>query len=94
MKKKILIIGIFIFLMANISFAQKGISTVDILTNPDCHSCKKTIETELVYTKGVKDAVLDMDTKIVTVEFREKKITEQQIINIIIELGYEATIKN
>ena len=90
MKNKVLIIGVFLLLTASISFGQKGISTVDILTNPDCVSCKKTIETELVYTKGVKDAILNMDTKIVTVEYKSSKITEQKIIDIIIELGYEA----
>ena len=90
MKRKTLIITGLFLLIASVGFAQKNVTTVEILTNPDCHSCKKKIETELVYSKGIKDAVLDMDTKIVTVEYKKTKITEQKIIDIIIELGYEA----
>ncbi len=91
MKTRIFITAIFIFI-AGVSFGQKNISTVQILTNPDCHSCKKKIETELVYTRGIRDAVLDMDKKIVTVKFKEKKISKKEIVQIILNLGYKADI--
>ncbi len=92
MKTTKTIITILFVLLAGFSYGQKNISTVEILTNPHCHSCKEKIETELVYTKGIKDAVLNMDTKILTVSFKKNKISKKEILSIIEKLGYKATL--
>lgn len=50
-----------------------------------CSSCSKLIESEL-QDKGVKAQVQESGKAII--EFDEKKISEQQIKNVITELGY------
>ncbi|MBN2890831.1 MAG: heavy-metal-associated domain-containing protein [Bacteroidales bacterium] len=92
MNTKTLIITTLLLIIASFSYGQKQISTVEILTNPHCEACKKTIETELVYTKGIKDAELSMDTKIITIKYNESKISDKEIMKKIIDLGYTATI--
>ncbi len=89
MKLKYLIITGVILLISSVAFSQK----IEISTSAQCEMCKDRIENELVFTKGVKDAVLDMDTKVVTVTYKTKKITEQEIIELITDLGYDAAGK-
>lgn len=52
-----------------------------------CSSCSKLIQSEL-QDKGIKAQV--QDTGKALIEFDEKKISEQQIKDIIKELGYQA----
>lgn len=52
-----------------------------------CSSCSKLIQSEL-QDKGVKAQV--QDTGRASIEFDEKKISEQQIKDMITELGYQA----
>ncbi|MBS3078737.1 heavy-metal-associated domain-containing protein [Candidatus Pacearchaeota archaeon] len=52
-----------------------------------CSSCSKLIESEL-QDKGIKAQVQESGKS--SIEFDEKKITEQQIKDIIKELGYQA----
>lgn len=64
--------------------------TVQIKTSAICGDCKKTIETALNYTKGVKKAHLDVDSKMVTVVFRADKTDPDKIKLAISKAGYDA----
>ena len=69
MKK--LAIGIFLIMISYVVKAQ--VEKVDIKTSAICDMCKSTIERDLAFEKGVKFSNLDLDTKVITVEFNPKK---------------------
>jgi copper chaperone CopZ len=52
--------------------------------------CKERIEKNLTLTKGIKEAVLDLDTKVVTISYNPKKIKPADIKSVIIKTGYDA----
>lgn len=90
--KKYLVILIGMMLMTN-TFAQEKkskLETVVIQTSAECGDCKDRIEEALNYTKGVKFAELDLETKKVTVKFVPSKITLQQVKEKISSIGYDA----
>ncbi len=76
-------------LTSTLSMAQKTV-TSHIQTNAQCGDCKERIESKLNYTRGVKFAELDDQTKIVTVKFKSSKIDLMSIKKIIAKIGYNA----
>ena len=52
--------------------------------------CKETIESELIYVKGVKKVELDLNTMKVHVDYVPSKTDSMKIKNFIAELGYDA----
>jgi copper chaperone CopZ len=86
---KIIITGLIILVSTSV-YGQKNLKTIEIQTSAQCEMCKDRIENALVYAKGIKNAVLNLDTKIVTVTFNIKKTSEDQIIKILTDLGYDA----
>lgn len=56
-----------------------------------CDGCSKTIQGYLLTHDGVKSAAVSFETKIGGVEFDEVKVKEEDIINMIKEVGYSAT---
>ena len=91
MKSKFVIsMFLMFFLMSGSSVF--GQMTAEIKTSAQCDMCKETIEKELNLTKGIKSAVLDVKTKIVTVTYKEKVITLDEIRNIISNIGYDADL--
>ncbi|HEU4716876.1 MAG TPA: heavy metal-associated domain-containing protein [Bacteroidia bacterium] len=65
-------------------------SIVKIKTSAECDMCKKRIEQEVSKMKGVKKATLDLDTKILTVEYNPKKTSPDKIRKAISDIGYDA----
>ncbi len=63
------------------------------MTTAQCGMCKTRIEKALHNTKGVKDADLDLKTKIVTVEYKTWKTSPDQIRKAITDVGYDADKK-
>ena len=57
--------------------------TVAIQTSAVCETCKKTLEHDLSFEKGVKKAELDLDTKVMTVIYNSEKTTAEKIIRAI-----------
>lgn len=55
----------------------------------DCHACKEKIMNNITYEKGVKYVNVDLETKIVTVKFREDKNTKEDLKKALEKLGYE-----
>lgn len=49
--------------------------------------CKDRIEKDIAYTKGVKSVKLDLDTKIVTIEYRTEKTDPNKLRDTISKIG-------
>ncbi|MFK8036819.1 MAG: heavy-metal-associated domain-containing protein [Crocinitomicaceae bacterium] len=77
---------------ATIVFAQKPskYQTIKIKTSAICGECEERIENKLNYSKGVKFADLDLETNIVTVRFKTKKMTSTDVKALITSIGYHA----
>jgi len=90
--KSLAIFTILIFALGSFVNAQ-GLKYVKIKTSAVSELCKETIENSLAYEKGVKDVDLDLESKIVTVKYSDKKTTDEDIRNAIAKLGYDADDK-
>ena len=87
MKK--IFIALFSILTIN-TWAQK--ETVQIKTSAECvaNCCKDRIEEEMQFTKGVTAVNLNIESQVLTVTFKTKKNSVENIRKIISNLGYNA----
>lgn len=76
--------------VATLAVALPPIETLKIKTSAKCDMCKERIEKNLTLTKGVKEAVLDLDTKVVTISYNPKKVKPADLKSVIIKSGYDA----
>lgn len=63
---------------------------VEIKTSAICEMCQYAIEKEMAFEKGVKSASLDLDTKMLTVFYQDKKTTPEAIKRRVSLTGYHA----
>ena len=70
--------------------AQKRTEHLEIRTSSVCDMCEQTIETDLLYSKGVKSVDVDLATSLVHVEYDAKKTTPAAIRTALTKLGYYA----
>ena len=56
----------------------------------NCGMCKRTIETAAAGLEGVKSAVWNMDTDMLTVTYNPSKVTLDQIKTAVAESGYDS----
>lgn len=89
MKKFVLIAALLALGFSTKAQTQK----VEIKTSAICGMCKRAIERELAYEKGVKSSNLDLDTKVVTVEYDPAKTNPEKIRERITLTGYNADTK-
>ena len=68
----------------------KGLAMGSIKTSAHCGMCKTTIETAVWKVKGVKTAVLDLETKELRVSYKPSKTTLQNIRLAINAVGFDA----
>ncbi len=90
MKKVIITVCLTLFMVVAVSAQEKKTEKAKIHTSAICQMCKETIEYELTFTKGIKFVELDVDSKIVSVEYNPKKINADDIRNSIAGVGYHA----
>ncbi len=91
--KKILFAGaiVVLVLFTNSVTAQNASSAeLKIKTSSICTMCKKTIEKHLATEKGISKSSLDVDTKILTVNYDPKKTTPEKIRLAVSKSGYDA----
>lgn len=87
---KNLILSLF-FLVGSILFVSaQNVKTVTIHTSAQCGMCKETIETALYKVKGVVSASVELETKNVTITYRTKKLTNDDLKKAITMAGYDA----
>ena len=81
-----------VILMHNTINAQevKKVDEVKILTSAVCGMCKDLIEQNIAFETGVKDVVLDLDTKIVTIKYKTAKTNPEKLKLALSKLGYDA----
>lgn len=79
-----------VFGMTAETFAEEKDKEVKIKTSAICDECKERIERNLTFEKGVKEAILDLDTKVVTVKYNPKKTDVSKIKANITKTGYDA----
>jgi periplasmic mercuric ion binding protein len=90
LKSIIISIGlVFLFSSGSCSPDKKTVE-LKIKTSAVCGQCKDRIEQGMAYEKGIKDVVLDVETKIATVHYNPAKTTPADIRNSISKLGYDA----
>ncbi len=70
--------------------ADDPIKEVKIKTSAICEMCKSRIERNLGFEKGVKEADLDVDTKVVTIRYDAKKTDPTKLKAVITRTGYDA----
>lgn len=63
---------------------------VKVKTSAICEMCKERLERNLGLSKGVKEAELNLDNKVMTVKYNPKKTDEASIKSIIVNTGYDA----
>lgn len=64
--------------------------TVQIKTSAVCEMCKKTLEKSMAYEKGVKSSNLDVQSKVLTVVFDNRKTNSDNILKAVTKTGYDA----
>lgn len=64
--------------------------TLHIHTSAVCDMCKTTIENGMAFTKGVKYANLDVETKVLTVAIQPKRTDADAVRKAVNALGYDA----
>lgn len=63
---------------------------IKIKTSSVCTMCKKTIEKAMAYEKGVKSAILDVDSQVLTVAFLPEKTNADKVRKAVTATGYDA----
>lgn len=89
---KNLLVVVFILLIGAFASKAQAQSTqkVSIKTSAVCGMCKNTIEKDLAFEKGVKQAELDVKTQMLTVTYNPKKTTPEKIKKAVSKVGYDA----
>lgn len=79
-----------------ITFAQKTPVEVadgykiEIKTSAICEMCKETLEYDLAFEKGVKEAVLNLDDKVLSITYNPKRTDPDKLRERITKVGYHA----
>jgi len=90
MKKINVLIIMFVVLVAFSAHAQKNEEKVAIKSSIVCFMCKRTIEYDLTFEKGVKTVNVDIEKKLVEVFFNPKKTSLEAIKKRLSKIGYSA----
>jgi len=72
------------------SYASGKLDTIKIKTSSQCDMCKETIEKQMAFEKGVKSAILDVESSVLTVEYNPKKTNPDLIRKAVAAAGYDA----
>jgi len=63
---------------------------IDIRTSGICEMCKETLEYDLAFEKGVKEAVFNLDNKVITIIYNPKRTNPDRLRKRITKIGYHA----
>lgn len=88
---RLLSIAILMMMFSSPSWAQRrNTAEVEIKTSAQCPMCKESIERTLTFERGVRNALLDMETKKVTVRYNSRRTGPDKLRKAITSLGYDA----
>ncbi len=93
--KNLLKTGAFLLLLlAGRTYAQDAdnskFASVDIHSNAVCDMCQTTIQTEMLYVKGVQTVKVDLETNTIHVDYKANKTDPDKLRQAISKLGYMA----
>lgn len=80
----------FLFLFSIVKATTAETDTIHIQTSAVCETCKKILENDLSFEKGVKKSTLDLETKILTVIYNSEKTNPEKIRLAVTKSGYDA----
>lgn len=98
MKLKFFIVTIFIMFGIGSIFSQnkkevkndKAKVVFDV--SMTCENCKKRIEKNIAFERGVTDMKIDLEKKTVEIEYKKSQTTEEKLKEALKKLGYEVKI--
>ena len=90
MKKLTILLLVVLRCSAMNAQGTKGTEQVVVHTNAVCDMCERTLETELLYEKGVKSVDLDLASNEIRLEIDPKKTDLEKLRKAITLLGYAA----
>jgi Copper chaperone len=73
---------------------KKKTEEVVFLTNIHCDNCKKKIEKNISWEKGVKDLRVDLDDKKITILYDPAKNNQEKLQAAVVKLGYTCEVAN
>lgn len=93
--KNLLKTGAFLLLLvAGRTYAQNAdnskFASVDIHSNAVCDMCQTTIQTEMLYVKGVQAVKVDLEANTIHVDYKANKTDPDKLRQAISKLGYMA----
>lgn len=86
-KLKMKLAVLFLF-CTTLMYAQTD--TLRVQTSAECGTCKKKLEKELVFEKGVKSVNLNLENMVATVVYSKEKTNAEKIRKAIAKIGYDA----
>lgn len=87
-KTKWILFCFLMFLMPPFVIAQTD--TLYMKTSAQCGTCKKKIERDMSFEKGVKKVQLDMETRVLMVVYKSEKTTPALLRQAVAGIGYDA----
>lgn len=90
MKRTIKMTLVAALVMAAMSFGTLEAKPAKIKVNGKCNICKAKIEKAAKGVKGVKTAVWDKDTKVLTIDYNEKLTDVKAVEKAVATVGYDA----
>jgi copper chaperone CopZ len=57
-----------------------------------CDGCKRSITKSINTLQGITKLEIDLEKKMITVEYDDSKTAEQNIVNAVVEAGYDAEL--
>lgn len=88
--KRLLLLTLILLSSRAWSQDQETLVDLSIHTNAVCDMCRKTIEGELIYEKGVRMVSLDLDSNLIRVQIDPKRTDLTKVRVAITKLGYAA----
>ncbi len=73
---------------------EKNRQTTVFNVSIHCESCKEKIEKNIAFERGVKDLVVDVDAKTVTITYDTRKTRDEKLVEAFKKIGYEAAPKS
>jgi len=90
MKKMIISLLILVLPSFFLLGQNPNVKEIKIQTSAQCGMCKDAIEETLAFERGVRKSVLNLKTKIMTVEYDQRRTNPDKIRKAISKIGYDA----
>ncbi len=81
---------IVVLLLPFFGWSQENNATVSIHTSAQCGICKKKIEHDMSFVKGVKSAVLNLKTRDLVIIYNPDKTNPEKLRWAVTKIGYDA----